>query len=126
MSDPVKVSKSPIARMLAARSHSAGLNRLDGQNRVRVAARVRRMQLGNFGDSKSLRRGLYELRIDLGPGCRVYYGKDSQPRHASEGEEAEGDCVAEAEVVVLLVGGTKRRQNQDIEQACEYWRCTGR
>jgi putative addiction module killer protein len=57
------------------------------------------MELGNLGDSKSLRDGLMEMRIDYGPGYRVYYVRRS------------------AEIVILLRGGDKRTQQRDIKQA---------
>jgi putative addiction module killer protein len=57
---------------------------------------------GNFGDCKSLRQGLYELRVDRGPGYRVYY------------------AMIGRECVLLLCGGDKRKQAADIERALEY------
>jgi putative addiction module killer protein len=57
---------------------------------------------GNFGDCKSLRQGLFELRIDWGPGYRVYY------------------AMIGKECVLLLCGGDKRKQAADIEGALEY------
>ena len=58
-----------------------------------------RMQLGNVGDAKSVGDGVFELRFDFGPGYRVYY------------TEREG------EIIVLLAGGDKSSQKQDIEKA---------
>lgn len=63
-----------------------------------------RVELGNFGDHKYLRDGVWELRIDVGAGYRVYYAQ------------------ADLTVVLLLCGGDKRKQNEDIADACEYWR----
>jgi putative addiction module killer protein len=57
------------------------------------------MEQGNPGDSKSVGRGVQEMRIDYGPGYRVYYLR------------------RENEIVILLCGGDKRTQQQDIEQA---------
>ncbi len=65
-------------------------------------ARIDRLSAGNFGDCKSLRGGLFELRIDWGPGYRVYYG-----------------LVGKA-CVLLLCGGDKRKQASDIKRALEY------
>ena len=62
-----------------------------------------RIKVGNFGDHKGLGKGVSELRIDFGPGYRVYYGRD-------------GDSL-----VILLAGGTKKRQARDIEKAQALW-----
>ena len=59
---------------------------------------------GHYGDHKFCRDGVWELRIDVGPGYRVYYG------------------IAGKKVVLLLSGGDKRTQSKDIDTACEYWR----
>ena len=78
---------------------SAWLNRLKDANAVaRIAARIRRMEMGNPGDSKSVGRNVREMRID-GPGYRIYYVQRG------------------AQIVILLCGGDKRTQRQDIEQA---------
>jgi putative addiction module killer protein len=69
----------------------------------RVLKRVNRIEGGNFGDHKSCRDGVWELRIDQGPGYRVYY------------------ALADAVVVLLLCGGDKRSQAADIERAIGYW-----
>ena len=69
----------------------------------RIDARLTRIQLGNFGDCKSLGQGVLELRIDYGPGYRVYFGRDG------------------SDIVILLVGGDKRTQAKDINTAKEYW-----
>ena len=75
----------------------------DRQARARVLVRVHRMSAGNFGDCKPLEGGVWELRIDWGPGYRVYY------------------ALADRRVVLLLVGGDKRRQRADIAAALKYW-----
>jgi putative addiction module killer protein len=79
------------------------LSSLEANARARVATRIDRLSLGNFGDCKSLRAGVRELRIDWGPGYRVYYGMQSRT------------CV------LLLWGGDKRRQSSDIDRAIEYF-----
>lgn len=71
---------------------------------IAIDRRIIRVELGNFGDHKYLREGVWELRIDVGPGYRVYYAK------------------AGVTVVLLLCGGDKRKQDADIERACTYWK----
>ncbi len=71
----------------------------DERARGRIARRSARLAAGNFGDVKSVGDGVRELRIDYGPGYRVYF--------------VERDRV----IIVLLCGGDKRRQAQDIEHA---------
>lgn len=66
---------------------------------ARVDVRLRRLALGNMGDVKSLGDGVSEIRIDYGPGYRLYFTK-------------QGDRI-----VVLLCGGDKKRQSADIERA---------
>ncbi|WP_038266061.1 type II toxin-antitoxin system RelE/ParE family toxin [Xenorhabdus cabanillasii] len=67
----------------------------------KIASRVNRMASGNFGDHKPCRESVWELRIDQGPGYRVYYS------------------LVGNEIVLLLLGGDKRTQDADIEQAIE-------
>ncbi|MDO8263321.1 MAG: type II toxin-antitoxin system RelE/ParE family toxin [Gallionella sp.] len=75
----------------------------DTRARIAIDRRVNRVELGNFGDHKFCRDGVWELRIDVGAGYRVYY------------------AVAGQEIVLLLCGGDKRLQDTDIARACEYW-----
>ncbi len=75
----------------------------DREARVRVRARINRVRVGNFGDSRTVGGGVNELRIDYGPGYRIYFGR-------------EGSAV-----VLLLCGGDKRTQSRDIAQAQVYW-----
>ena len=75
----------------------------DAKAEARIAARIARLAAGNFGDCKPLRDGVWELRIDWGPGYRVYYAMSGRT------------CV------LLLCGGDKRRQSADINRAVEYW-----
>lgn len=72
--------------------------------RAKLEIRFRRVSMGIFGDAKSVGEGVLELREDLGPGYRVYFG-----RH--------GDLL-----VILLCGGDKRSQDADIRRAKEFWR----
>jgi putative addiction module killer protein len=75
----------------------------DTKARIAVDRRINRIELGNFGDHKFCRDGVWELRIDVGPGYRVYY------------------AIAGTEIVLLLCGGDKRTQDSDINRACAHW-----
>ncbi len=77
----------------------AGLK--DIRTRAKIVARIDRLTAGNFGDSKALRDGLFELRVNWGPGFRVYYA-----------------LVGKA-CVLLLCGGDKSKQLSDIKRALE-------
>jgi putative addiction module killer protein len=77
-------------------------NLRDARTQAKITVRVNRLAAGNFGDCKSLRHGLCELRIDWGPGYRVYY------------------AMIGAACVLLLCGGDKRKQASDIERALTY------
>lgn len=76
----------------------------DRRAKTAVDARLTRVRQGNFGACRSLGDGVWELKIDIGPGFRVYFGQH-------------GDTV-----VVLLCGGDKSTQSKDIESAKAYWR----
>lgn len=76
----------------------------DTKARIAIDRRLYRVELGNFGDHKPCREGVWELRIDFGPGYRVYYARSGKT------------------VVLLLCGGNKRSQEADIAAACEYWK----
>jgi putative addiction module killer protein len=71
---------------------------------ARILVRLERLALGNLGDTRFLRDGVSELRVDWGPGYRVYFGRDGKT------------------VIVLLCGGDKRRQDADVERAVALWR----
>lgn len=81
------------------------LLKLDSFNRVIIDTRLKRVVLGNYGDCKLLKgvSGVWELRVDVGSGYRVYFGKD-------------GDNI-----VMLLLGGDKKSQERDIVKAQNYW-----
>ena len=76
----------------------------DARAVTKIVMRTDRLADGNFGDCKPLREGVWDLRIDYGPGYRVYY--------AAVGKT----CV------LLLCGGDKRKQSRDIKRAVEYLR----
>jgi putative addiction module killer protein len=71
----------------------------DGMAKTRILLRIRRVSLGNFGDARPVGEGVSELRIDYGPGYRVYF------------------CQMEKTLVILLAGGDKRTQKTDIQRA---------
>ena len=75
----------------------------DLKGRVAVLRRVDRLASGNFGDHQFCGNGVWELRIDFGPGYRVYY------------------ALRDKKLVLLLIGGTKRTQASDIKTAINYW-----
>ena len=70
---------------------------------ARVLARLARVRLGNLGDCKPVGEGVSELRVDYGPGYRVYFGQKGRT------------------LVVLLCGGDKRTQDRDIRLARQFW-----
>ena len=76
----------------------------DRQAKARIDVRIRRLSLGNPGDVKPVGEGVSELRIDYGPGYRVYYVQRGQT------------------LVILLAGGEKHTQDRDIEKALELAR----
>lgn len=75
----------------------------DIKAKVAVDRRINRAEQGNFGDHEFCRDGVWELRIDVGAGYRVYY------------------AIAGKKIVLLLCAGDKRTQTTDINRACEYW-----
>ncbi|MGH8022872.1 MAG: type II toxin-antitoxin system RelE/ParE family toxin [Limisphaerales bacterium] len=77
---------------------------LDNVTTERVDRYLRRLEQGNFGAAKPLRDGVFELRLDFGPGYRVYYGREGRT------------------IIILLGGGSKRRQDADITAAVERWK----
>lgn len=83
---------------------AAWSNRLNREAAAKVAAALARIQQGNLSKAKGVGTGIYEYRIDFGPGYRIYFGKD-------------GDCL-----VILVGGGTKKRQQEDINTALARWR----
>jgi len=76
----------------------------DTRARVAIQRRADRIATGNFGDHKFCRDGVWELRIDFGPGYRVYY------------------ALASETIVLLLSGSDKRHQDVEIERAVRFWK----
>ncbi len=75
----------------------------DRQTRAVIVKRLQRLERGNPGDYKTVGSGVYELRIDFGPGYRLYF------------------TFADQRIVLLLTGGDKSTQTADIKNACAYW-----
>ena len=71
---------------------------------AKIVVRIDRLAASNFGDCKPLRDGVWELRVDWGPGYRVYYAITGNSR------------------LLLLCGGDKRKQAADIKRAVNYWK----
>jgi putative addiction module killer protein len=78
-------------------------DRLNSQAAAKVATALTRLALGNVSNVKGVGSGVFELRIDFGPGYRVYFGKDGE------------------RLIILLGGGTKKRQQHDIDAAIADW-----
>ena len=77
---------------------------LDSQVRYKIQEAVERMRNGNFSNAKPVGQGVSEYRLNFGPGYRIYFGMDGE------------------KLVILLGGGTKKRQRNDIEKAKELWK----
>lgn len=75
----------------------------DRKTRQVLIARLARLRAGNLGDWKRVGEGVFELRIDFGPGYRLYFGRSGRT------------------IVVLLLGGDKKSQSRDIEFATALW-----
>jgi putative addiction module killer protein len=83
--------------------YAAWFDRLNAHAAAKVATALTRLAQGNFSNVKGAGSGLFECRIDVGPGYRVYFGKDGE------------------RLVILLGGGTKKRQQHDINAALANW-----
>ena len=91
---------SPMVEVRQTAEFSTWLRRLkDANAAARIVARIRRMELRNPGDNRGVGKGVMEMRVDYGPGYRIYY--------VNRG----------VEIVILLCGGDKRTQPQDIKRA---------
>jgi len=76
----------------------------DRKTRSRIITRLDRLEIGNPGDHKHVGEGVFELRLQFGPGYRIYYGEDGPV------------------IVILLMGGDKSSQSKDIEKALSFWK----
>ena len=75
----------------------------DARARAQILVRMDRLEQGNFGDCKPVGSGVSELRVDCGPGYRVYFAEHG------------------AKIILLLIGGQKNTQTKDISTAKSYW-----
>jgi putative addiction module killer protein len=89
-----ELGKSPFA---------AWFDRLNAQAAAKVTIALARIETGNLSNVKTIGAGVLEFRINFGPGYRLYFGRDGN------------------ELVILLAGGTKSRQQQDIDDAQARW-----
>ncbi len=78
-------------------------NSLDARAAAKVSVAIVRMEQGNLSNVKGVGKGVFEYRIHFGPGYRIYLGKDG------------------GKIIILLGGGTKKRQSRDIDTAVELW-----
>jgi len=76
----------------------------DSKTKRRILQRIYRLQSGNYGDYKTLKDGVLEMRLHFGSGYRVYFAEINE------------------EIVVLLLGGDKSSQKSDIGKAKNYWK----
>ena len=79
-------------------------NTLNAMAASKVTTALYRMELGNYSNVESVGEGVYEYKIDFGPGYRIYFGQVGE------------------ELVILVGGGSKKKQNQDIKIAKLYWK----
>ena len=83
--------------------YAAWFDSLNAEAAAKVTTAVTRVSLGNFSNVEGVGSGVFEYKLDFGPGCRIYFGKDGET------------------LVILLGGGTKRRQQGDINAALANW-----
>jgi len=81
----------------------SGYDRLNARAAVKVSTALYRLEQGNFSNTKGVGAGIFEYKIDFGPVYRIYFGKDGE------------------RIVIILGGGTKKRQKQDINAAKVHW-----
>jgi putative addiction module killer protein len=95
-----------VLEYLDHRGHSPyreWFNALNPQAAAKVTIAVTRLSLGNLSNVKGVGSGVFESKVDFGPGYRVYFGKDGE------------------RIVILLGGGSKKRQARDIQDATSRW-----
>ncbi len=83
--------------------YAAWFDSLNAEAAAKITTAVTRVSLGNFSNVEGVGSGVFEYKLDFGPGYRIYFGKDGEA------------------LVILLGGGTKRRQRRDISAARANW-----
>ena len=83
--------------------YATWFDRLNAEAAAKVATAVTRISLGNFSNVEGIGSAVFEYKLDFGPGYRIYFGKDGET------------------LVVLLGGGSKKRQQRDINAAMANW-----
>ena len=83
--------------------YATWFDNLNAEAAAKIAMAVTRISLGNFSNVEGVGHGVFEYKLDFGPGYRVYFGKDGEG------------------LVILLGGGTKKRQQRDINAALANW-----
>lgn len=84
-------------------SFSKWFEELNSEAAAKITTAIYRLEQGNFSRVEGVGEGVYEYKIDFGPGYRIYFGKDG------------------TELVILLCGGSKKEQSRDIKLAKEKW-----
>ena len=79
------------------------LNKFNRDIKKRIITRLNRLILGNLGDYKAIDNNIFELKLSFNGGYRIYFGKDGN------------------KLIILLCGGDKKTQKQDIKKAKKYW-----
>ncbi|MFP5230214.1 MAG: type II toxin-antitoxin system RelE/ParE family toxin [Acidobacteriota bacterium] len=82
---------------------AAWFAQLHGPAAAKISVALYRLESGNVSNVKGVGAGVFEYRIDFGPGYRIYFGKDGE------------------KLIILLGGGSKQRQSRDIQRAAECW-----
>jgi putative addiction module killer protein len=78
-------------------------SRINAQAAARISTALYRLGQGNLSNTRSVGKGVFEYKVDFGPGYRIYFGRDGN------------------RIIVLLTGGTKKQQGKDIRKAYSYW-----
>jgi putative addiction module killer protein len=84
--------------------YAAWFDNLNAEAAAKITTAVTRISLGNFSNVEGVGSGVFEYKLDFGPGYRIYFGKDGE------------------ELVILLGGGAKKRQQRNINAALANWR----